>query len=349
MMLHGRMNSVTKPRQPTTIAVLGAGSWGTAVGHLLANKGFDVLLWARETEIVESINTHHENPLFQPGFKLATKLKATHDLKTALQSSNVVIIAIPTQYIRQTLKPLVSLITADKSLVSISKGIENQTLMTVSQLLRDLKSDLQPAQISILSGPSFAHEVLRGFPTAIALACTDETRAIELQNIFHTPFFRTYVSHDPLGVELGGAIKNVIAIGVGLIEGLGFGYNARAAMITRALAEMVRLAVKMGGQPQTLSGLSGVGDLILTCTSDLSRNRSLGLKLGKGIPLATILSESAMVVEGVETARSVYQLSQKLSVEMPIVEQVYQVLHTNKSPRQAAEALLSRDPKAEFY
>lgn len=331
------------------IAVLGGGSWGTAVAQLLATKGYDVSLWAREKEIIQSVNRDHENCLFHPGHQLDPRLQANGDLRATIDASALLVIAIPTQYIRATLQPLRERLGADKTLVSISKGIENGTLLTVSQLLRDMHPQLQPGQIGVLSGPSFSIEVLKGMPTAVSLACPDQERALALQGIFHTPYFRTYISNDQLGVEIGGAIKNVVAIGVGIIEGLGFGYNARAAMITRATAEMIRLAAKMGAQPQTLSGLAGIGDLILTCTSDLSRNRSLGLKIGAGQSLNDILKQSPMVVEGVETARSAYALAQKQHAEMPIITQVYQVLHEGKSPLKAAHDLLSRDPKSEFY
>ncbi len=331
-----------------SISVIGAGSWGSAVAHLLATQGYPVMLWAFEPEVVASINHKHENSLFHPGIRLAKAIRCSASLPEVLQASALLVIAIPTQFIRSTLTAVAALLDPNKTIVSVSKGIENDSLMTVSQLLCDIQPKLRPEQIGVLSGPSFSREVLDGLPTAVSLACADGKRGKALQRIFHCNNFRTYLSHDVIGVEIGGAIKNVIAIGVGIADGLNFGFNARAGLITRSLAEITRLATKMGAEAKTLSGLAGMGDLLLTCTGDLSRNRRLGLAIGRGKSLATLLKESHMIVEGVETARSAHLLAKKHAVEMPIVEQVYQVLHEDKPPLQAVKELLARDPKFEF-
>ena len=330
------------------ISVIGAGSWGSAVAQLLGHNGHKVHLWAREAEVVEGVNQKHHNPLFHPEYELSKNITAMADLKKALVSSEYIVVGIPTQFIRKALTPFKDQLI-DKTIVVISKGIENATLMTVSQLLVDMQPKLDVAYTATLSGPSFSKEVFEQKPTAITIGCIDEKRVANLQGIFHCSYFRTYGVSDQLGVELGGALKNVIAIGVGIVEGMGFGLNTRAALITRALAEMSRLAKAMGAHPRTLSGLSGMGDLILTCTGDLSRNRSLGLKLGEGKSFSELSSGSKMVVEGVATAKSAYNLAKKFKVEMPIVEKVYQTLHEAKPAKQAIEELLARVPKAEFY
>jgi glycerol-3-phosphate dehydrogenase (NAD(P)+) len=331
------------------IGVVGAGSWGTAVAQLLATKNYPVTVWAREAELVEGINSKHENPLFHPGVELSANLKATSDLAGLIKASEIIVIGVPTQYIRAVLTPVKDQLTSDKTWISIAKGIETTTLLTVTQILCDIQPQLDSDALAVLSGPSFAEEVMHQQPTAVSLACSNEKRLATLQSIFHAPHFRTYSSQDVLGVELGGALKNVVAIGVGIAEGLGFGHNARAAMITRAIAEISRLAMKMGAKPQTLSGLAGTGDLILTCTGSLSRNRSFGIEIAKGKKLDDVLANTKMVVEGVYTARSAYELAKKHNVEMPIVEQMYLTLHEGKSPTDALRDLMARDPKEEFY
>ena len=331
-----------------TIAVVGAGSWGTAVAQLLATKGYTTTLWGREADIVDRINNQHENHLFHPGIELHKNLKATSDLNTLVAQSSLIVIGVPTQYVRSVLDPLKQQLATDKTWISIAKGIETKTLHTVSQVLHDIQPSLDKNAVAVLSGPSFAEEVMKEMPTAVTLACRDENRLSMLQTIFHAPHFRTYSSDDVIGVELGGALKNVIAIGVGVAEGLGFGNNARAALITRAIAEIARLATKMGAEPRTLSGLAGVGDLILTCTGNLSRNRSFGMEIAQGKKLDDVLANTKMVVEGVYTARSAYELAKKHNVDMPIVEQVYLTLYENKSPIEALRDLIARDPKDEF-
>ena len=327
------------------IAILGAGSWGTALGDLLAQKGFEVYLWARRKEVVQAINQQRENPYYLPQVKLSPRLRASTDMERVLAKAAVVILAIPSHALRQVLEENKSLLAEGSILVSTIKGIEEGSLLTMSQVIREILSDVY---VVVLSGPSFAEEVVQKRPTAVTVAGDQRDTVEKIQHLFATPYFRAYLSRDVLGVELAGALKNVIAIAVGISDGLGLGLNARAALITRGLAEISRLGVQLGANPLTFSGLAGLGDLVLTCTGPLSRNRTVGLRLGQGEKLPEILKDLKQVAEGVRTTSSARHLAQKHGIEMPITEAVYQVLYHQKDPLDMAHSLLSRRLKEEF-
>jgi glycerol-3-phosphate dehydrogenase (NAD(P)+) len=331
------------------IAVLGAGAWGTALAQVLSNKGYQVSLWARESEVVSDINSKHLNSLFLPGFTLHQKIICTNNIEEAVANAGLIVVVIPSQFVRETLTPLSQVIQKGQVIVSATKGIERETLLTPSRILVQTIPNLVEENVAVLSGPSFAKEVVQNIPTAVSLACRNEELRGELQKVFHTDTFRTYTTSDVIGVELGGALKNVLAIAVGLCDGLGFGANARAALMTRGLAEITRLGIAMGAKPKTFSGLAGLGDMILTCTSDLSRNRTVGKKVAQGNSPEKIAEEMIQVAEGMETSSSTYRLSKQQAVEMPIMEQIYLILHERKSAHQAMKDLISRNPKKEFY
>ena len=329
------------------VGVIGAGSWGTTLANLLAEKGFNVTLWVYEDDLIHAIATKRENPLYLPGVKLSKNIAPTNSLKEVCQNKDLLISVSPSQVVRQLIQKTRPYLSSQVKLVSATKGIENDTLLTMSKVLREVLTLKDGKRLAILSGPSFALEVSKAIPTAVTVASENQKLAGELQRIFSTPYFRVYTNPDVIGVELGGALKNVIAIAAGISDGLCFGYNTRAALITRGLAEISRLAFKMGANPLTLSGLAGLGDLILTCTGELSRNRSVGIKLGRGIGLTHILKDMRMVAEGVNTTKAAYDLSKKMKVEMPITEQVYYILYQNKNPREAVTELMGRDLKVE--
>ncbi len=329
------------------IAVIGGGSWGTALADALARNGHDTLLWAYERELVAEINNSHTNSLFLPDIPLHPALACTASLADALAGRGIILLVTPVQVMRGVLAQAAPLIGAGAVIVNASKGIELETLKTVSQVCGDLLGPEALNRYVALSGPTFAREVASGFPSLIVAASLDEGCARRVQAALSGPQLRVYTNSDVIGVELGGAVKNVIAIAAGISDGLGFGHNARAALITRGLAEMNRLGRAMGAQAATFAGLAGMGDLVLTCTGDLSRNRTVGFKLGQGQRLADILAEMRMVAEGVKTAESVYRLSRKLGVEMPIVEKTFQILHEDKPARQAVTELMARELKAE--
>lgn len=328
------------------IAVLGAGSWGTALAKLLADKGNDVRLWARKESQATAIEAARENQRYLAGFALPDTLHATHDLHQTLDGAELVVSVVPSHGLRELLPAVVPLLP-DVPIVSASKGIENTTLKLVSEIFEELVPPSKHGLLTYLSGPSFAKEVAAGMPTVVVAAGRDASVTTTVQHAFATDRFRVYTSSDVLGVELGGALKNVIAIATGIGDGLGFGHNTRAALITRGLAEMGRLAINMGGDPLTLAGLAGMGDLVLTCTGDLSRNRQVGLELGKGRKLADVLGGMTMVAEGVKTAKSAYELAEKRGVEMPIVREAYRILYEDRPPLEAMVALMTRELKAE--
>jgi glycerol-3-phosphate dehydrogenase (NAD(P)+) len=330
-----------------SVVVVGGGSWGTALAMLLAAKGYDTTLWAREPEVVEAISTRRENQLFLPGVVLPETLTATGDLTPALAEAETIVSAVPTQFIRSVFAPQVAAIPfAKRTVVTVSKGIEVETLMTPNEIFGELSPGLE-GSIVALSGPSFAREVAAGNPTAVVAASRDIDRAHRVQSLFATEAFRVYASDDVVSVELGGALKNVVAIAAGIAEGMGFGHNTMAALITRGVAEITRLGVARGGNPLTFAGLSGMGDLVLTCTGGLSRNRSVGVELGKGRSLQTILDDMHMVAEGVKTTLAARTLAHQLGIEMPITEQVYAVLYESKDPGQAVHDLMVRTLKDE--
>jgi glycerol-3-phosphate dehydrogenase (NAD(P)+) len=329
------------------ISVIGAGSWGTTLAAVLAEKGYDVTLWAHEQELVAEINKKRTNSIYLPECTLPARLKATSDLSEAVADARYIVSVVPTQYIRAVFSPVQSLIRNEAMVISASKGIENTTLLTPSTVLKEVLNK----QVAVLSGPSFAKEVIAKLPTAVTLASENKDTGLLLQEIFTTDYFRVYTHDDVIGVEIGGALKNVIAIAAGICDGLHLGYDARAALITRGLSEMARLGASMKGKELTFSGLSGLGDLVLTCTGPLSRNYTVGYKLGQGQKLSDIISQTASVAEGVTTTLSLsaYHLSQKRRIDMPITEQVYLALYKDKPPAEAVRALMNRSLKTEFY
>lgn len=327
------------------ISVIGAGSWGTTLAALLADKGYDTSLWAFEQEVAEEIQRTGINSAYLPEIKLPEALRVSADLKSVLSGARYVVNAVPTQFTRAVITEALPHIDKEAIIVSVSKGLEKGTYLTVSTILKDLTG--RPA--AVLSGPSFAKEVVRKMPTAVTLASEDYSTSLLLQEIFNTSFFRVYTHFDVLGVELGGALKNVMAVASGISDGLGLGNNARAALITRGISEITRLAVMMGANERTFSGLSGIGDLVLTCSSPLSRNYTVGYNLGQGMTLKDIVASTKSVAEGVETTLSTFELSKKLDVDMPIVEQVYRVLYEDRPPAEAVAHLMSRALKSEFH
>ncbi|PKN12317.1 MAG: glycerol-3-phosphate dehydrogenase [Deltaproteobacteria bacterium HGW-Deltaproteobacteria-4] len=333
----------------TKISVVGAGSWGTALAKLLAHKGFAVTLWAYETDLVERMRATQCNDLYLPGITLPKNLEISADLVAAVQDRDVVVLVPPSQVMRQVALQASPHIKAGTLIVSASKGIENDTLLPMSDLLLETLPPLLHARLTFLSGPSFAREVAIGMPTAVVAAAHQSEAACAAQQIFSNEVFRVYTTDDVIGVELGGAVKNVIALAAGVVDGLGFGYNTRAALITRGLAEMTRLGLAMGARAETFAGLAGMGDLVLTCTGDLSRNRSVGIELGKGRKIAAILDGMNAVAEGVRTTLSTWQLAKRLHVPMPITEQVYQILYEDKDPGRAVTELMLRELKDERH
>jgi glycerol-3-phosphate dehydrogenase (NAD(P)+) len=331
---------------PRTL-VVGGGSWGTALANLLATKGVPTTIWAREDQVVSGINTARENDMFLSGIDLSEALGATVDLPGALADAEVIVNAVPTQFIRKVFSPVAAQIASDALLVTVSKGIEVDTLMTPDAILDEVVRGPVAEGIVALSGPSFAREVSAGHPTAVVTASRNLENAHRIQELFATPTFRVYASDDILSVELGGALKNVIAIAAGIVEGLRYGHNTMAALMTRGIAEITRLGVALGGNPLTFAGLSGVGDLVLTCTGGLSRNRTVGVALGQGRNIHDILAEMEMVAEGVKTTLAAKQLAESVGVEMPIADQLYQVLYEDKDPRKVAQELMARDLKDE--
>lgn len=331
------------------IGVLGAGTWGTALAQLLAEKGEDVLVWSFEPEVTETINRSHENTKYLRGITLGPRVRATSDAAEAVRGMEAVLVVTPAQHVRRTLEQVASHIRPDALIVSASKGIETATLMTMAEVVQDVVKNEAGANAAFLSGPSFALEVAQKQPTAVAIAGRHPPSLERARELFQAPYFRVYTNSDVIGVELGGSIKNVMAIAAGMVSGLGHGHNTLAALITRGLAEMARLGVALGANPLTFSGLAGMGDLILTCTGALSRNRSVGIELGKGRSIEDILSGMHQVAEGVETTRATRALSRKAGIEMPIVEQVHAVLFEGATARAALENLMLREPKPEVW
>ena len=330
-----------------TIGVIGAGSWGTTLADLLAKRGQRVTLWAYEPELVETMRRTGENDLFLPGIPLDPSLRFTNSLAEAVSGTTLLLFVVPSQVLRRVLREVLPQLPPEVTVVSASKGIETDSLQLVSQVYEELLPPELYRNFAVLSGPSFAREVAREMPTAVVAAAAREAVAHRVQQAFTTPCFRVYTNSDVVGVELGGAVKNVIAIAAGISDGLGFGHNTRAALITRGLAEIGRLGLALGAQPATFAGLAGMGDLVLTCTGDLSRNRTVGLKLGQGQRLTAILAEMRMVAEGVRTTESTRNLARRRGVDMPITEAVYQILYEDKPARQAVMELMGRDLKAE--
>jgi glycerol-3-phosphate dehydrogenase (NAD(P)+) len=331
------------------VAVVGAGSWGTTLANLLAKKGHEVRLWSFEEDVTAAIHKTRENTIYLPGVSLDGRLQATSDLSGAVRGAGVVVSVSPSQHVRGVMSSAVSDLGDGVLVVSASKGIETRSLETMDEVLSDVLPEGLRRGLTFLSGPSFATEVAQEHPTAVTVASRATENARRAQELFQTDYFRVYTSHDVVGVELGGALKNVMALAAGMVSGLGLGHNTRAALITRGLAEMSRLGMALGANPLTFAGLAGMGDLILTCTGELSRNRAVGYALGQGRSLGEVLGEMRMVAEGVETSRAAHALAEREGIEMPIVAEVHAVLFEDRSPADAVRNLMLREPKAEFW
>ena len=327
--------------------MVGAGAWGTALAMVLDEGGHEVLLWAREPEVAETINARHQNALYLPDIDLSPSLRATASLPEAVRDRDLILSVCPSQHLREVTARWAPHAREDAMVVSASKGIETGTRLLMSQVLEQVLPGPLRGRVAYLSGPSFAREVAQGLPTVVVIAAEDEAFAERIQHLFYRPTFRTYRSTDVIGVEVGGALKNVFAIATGICDGMGLGYNARAALITRGLLELTRMAVKLGAQPITMMGLAGMGDLVLTCTTDLSRNRTVGKAIGSGRSLAEILGGMPQVVEGVATAQSAHNLAADLQVDTPIIDEAYAVLYENASVPGAVERLMTRELKRE--
>lgn len=329
-------------------SVIGSGSFGTALANVLAVNCEEVRLWGREPGTVEAINVRHENATYLPGIPISERVRATTNLEEALAGAELVVLATPSHATREMMSRAKAYLPRHVPLITVSKGIENETLLTMTELLEDCLPEEFHPYIAVLSGPSFAKELARRMPTVVTIASHWDKVAVRCQKALQTETFRSYTSNDVVGVQYGGALKNVIAIAAGMADGLGMGHNARAAIITRGLAEITRLAVRKGANPLTLSGLSGMGDLVLTCTGELSRNRHVGMELGKGRKLQDILADMKEVAEGVKTAKSARDLSVKLGVELPICNEVYRIAYEGKNARAAVVDLMTRQPKSEL-
>ncbi len=330
------------------IAIIGAGSWGTALSVLAAKRGHVVTLWSHEPEVAEAIRKQRENSVYLPGVLLPSNVRATTSLEEALDGADVVITAVPSHVCRPMYERMRPWLHPRLIFVSATKGLEVETQMRMSEVLREVLRDQFEPRVVVLSGPSFAQEVARGDPTAVVAASYPLEYSQLVQRLLSGPSFRIYTSPDVVGVEIGGAVKNIIAIGAGVVTGLGWGSNSVAALITRGLAEMTRLVVALGGRAETMAGLAGVGDLVLTCTGQLSRNRQVGIELGRGRTLSDILAGMRQVAEGVRTTRAVYRLSQRLGVEMPITASIHALLYEGRDPRDVAAALMERPLKREI-
>ena len=329
------------------IAIIGGGSWGTALSLALGRTGHPIRLWVFEQELVASINRERRNALYLSEFELPDCVSASHSLEEVLDGADIVLTVVPSHHCRDVYQSMLTWLHPEMVLVSATKGIENESLMRMSEVISAVTKPIFLARIAVISGPSFAKEVAKGDPTAIVVASEDLELAQMIQQEFSGPALRLYTNTDVAGVELGGAVKNVIAIAAGVCSGLGFGFNSLAALVTRGLSEMTRLAVACGGKHDTLGGLAGMGDLLLTCTGELSRNRSVGVQLGQGRKLAEIVSGTRMIAEGVLTTAATLALARKHQVEMPITEQMDAVLHHGKSPREAIRELMERRLKGE--
>ena len=334
------------------IAIIGSGAWGTGLAIVLGRKdAHQIHLWANEADVVESITKGRVNERFLPGFALPESVTATSDLKTTLDGAEMVVSVMPSQHCRAIFERMVTLLRPETLFVSCTKGLEDGTLLRMTEVIIDvMRSAKFTPRVAALSGPSFAKEVARGDPTAVTVASLDGEVTRAVQQAFNDSRFRVYTNDDVIGVEPGGALKNIIAIAAGVCDGLGLGHNSVAALITRGLAEVARLVVACGGRLETMAGLAGLGDLVLTCTGDLSRNRSVGVELGKGRRLPDIIAGmNGAVAEGVFTTKAAVGLAHKKKVEMPIIEQMFAILENGKSPQQAIENLMTRAAKSEIY
>jgi glycerol-3-phosphate dehydrogenase (NAD(P)+) len=330
----------------TRAAVLGSGSWGTAFGKVLADAGTDVVLWARREQLAATVRERHENPEYLPGIALPPGLTATSSAEQAVEGADLVVLAVPSQTLRANLAQLAGALPPGVLLVSLMKGVELGTTKRMSEVIAEV-ADVPPGQVAVVSGPNLAKEIARGQPSATVVACTDAEAAARLQAACSTAYFRPYTNPDVVGCELGGAVKNVIALATGMAEGMGFGDNTKASLITRGLAETARLGIALGADPMTFAGLAGLGDLVATCSSPLSRNRTFGERLGRGETMEQVLSQKQGIAEGVKSCESVLELARKHDVDMPITEQVVAVCHEGRAPREVIGALMTREAKSE--
>ena len=330
------------------VGVIGGGSWGTALANLLADNGHEVRLWVRDRGLARTLERERHNPIYLPGIRLSDEVAPGSDLAAAVEGVEALVSAVPSHATREVWERAAGGLDPETLVVSTSKGIENDTLARMTEVLDEILPAGARHRVAVLSGPSFAIEVACGYPTAVTAAAVDLEVAERARDLFANPRFRVYTSTDVVGVELGGAVKNIVAIAAGICDGLRFGHNARAALITRGIAEIARLGVALGGEPMTFMGLTGLGDLVLTCTADLSRNRTVGLRVGAGETLEEIQSDMRMVAEGVRTTRAVRDLARRHDVEMPITEEVHSMLYEGKDPRISVEDLMTREFKPEF-
>ena len=329
------------------LAIIGAGGWGTALAIVLAPRFPRIRLWVYEADLAERMRSSRRNDIYLPGCGLPPQVEPVQDLAAALDGAEIVLSVMPSHLVRGLYQQMLPFLQESMLFVSATKGLENDTLLRMSEIIAQVLRSRFAARIAVISGPTFAHEVARFEPTTLVVASEDMALAESVQQAFSGPTFRLYTSFDPIGVEIGGSIKNVVAIGAGVLHGMGLGHNVMAALITRGLAEMTRLAVAMGGRSQTLAGLAGLGDLVLTCTGDLSRNRTVGVELAHGRKLDDIVSSMKMVAEGIKTTNAAADLARQLSVEMPIAYQMFQMLHFGVSPRDAIQRLMERSLKGE--
>ncbi len=336
-------------KKSKNIAVLGAGSWGTALSVLLFKNGCNVSLWEFFPDRAEKIDSTRLNPEFLPGVKIPSQIAVSSHLKKTVSNKDIIIIAVPSHIVRSVGDKLARIPLPNSLIVSASKGIENDTLLRMSEVIQETIPDVNQERIAVLSGPSHAEEVGKGLPTVVVAASSSTATACCIQEIFMNPAFRVYTHSDVIGVELGGSFKNVIAIAAGISDGVGFGDNIKAALLNRGIVEIIRLGIAMGADKHTFAGLTGMGDLIVTCTSQYSRNRYLGEQIGKGKKLKKITEGMVQIAEGVRTTKSVHDLSRKYQIEMPISTEVYRVLFENKNPKQAVYDLMTRDPKREMW
>ena len=330
----------------TRAAVLGSGSWGTAFGKVLADAGTEVVLWARRPELASAVRDRHENPDYLPGIVLPAGLSATDDAAAAVDGADFVVLAVPSQSLRENLAAVVPALGRDAVLVSLMKGVELGSTKRMSEVVCEV-ADVPEARVAVVTGPNLAKEIALGQPAATVVACSDEAAAERLQDACLTGYFRPYTNVDVVGCELGGAVKNVIALATGMAEGMGFGDNTKASLITRGLAETARLGAALGADPMTFAGLAGLGDLVATCTSPLSRNRTFGERLGRGEPLEQILARKSQTAEGVKSCRSILDLARKHDVDMPITEHVVRVVHEGMTPADMVRGLMGRETKSE--
>ena len=330
------------------IAVIGAGSFGTCLAILLAGKGYRVRLWVFEEDLMTEIKQSRRNSIYLPDYEIPDNVEPSNDLEYVLQDAELILQVMPSHIVRGVIEQAYRYFPDDAPIVSASKGIENESLMSVDEIMFDTLPGHFHKNLAYISGPSFAKEVAAGIPTAVVAASRELEVAQAVQEVFSTPTFRVYTSEDVIGVELGGALKNVIAVGAGVAAGLGLGLNTQAALVTRGLAELTRLAVHKGANPLTLSGLAGMGDLVLTCYGELSRNRTVGFKLGQGMTIKEILASMKMVAEGVKTTKSTYDIAHKENVEMPITDQMYRIIYEDANPGDAVFTLMTRSLKHEL-